>query len=162
MEKKRVGAGLRTVLRNLRWHLVSLLTRRESLRAAWHGIVKDFRKLGRQLSTDEETEEEIKRAKKLVNKGRKAYNEKNYQEAEEYFRMSINEHADYVWAHTYLGHALYYQGRTREAINAWTRATRLDTSSEAAGKARQKLQYVERKQGDVVRELEERIGRGKK
>ncbi len=161
MHKKSLGASLRTILRNTRWHLASILRRQQTPRAAWRGIVKDFRKLGRQLNTDEYTEEQIKRAKHLVKKGRKAYNKKFYQEAEEYFRMALKEYPDYAWAHTYLGHALHYQGRSREAVNAWTRAARIAPDSEAASKARMKIQHIEHKEGAVVRELEDRVVRRK-
>ncbi len=56
----------------------------------------------------------------------------------------------YPWAHTYLGHALYQQGRVVEAIASWQRADEVVPHSDAAAMARKKIQNVGRSKQNVI------------
>lgn len=147
----------RTFFRNVKHHLLYVLKRKERPMEAFEGVRNDARKLNRALHEEEGEREVAERAHKLVKKGRRRYNEKKYHEAEGFFRSAIETYNKNVWAHTFLGHALYQQGRHDEALEAWKTADRIDPDSEAASKARKKIQLIERRASSAVTELEQRL-----
>lgn len=79
-------------------------------------------------------------AANLVESGRKYYNEKRYHKSERYFRKAVATDETYARAHYYLGLSLYQINMKSAAKSAWTRATEVDPDSEAAQKARRKLE----------------------
>lgn len=147
----------RTFFRNVKQHLRYVVKRKERPMEAFQGVRNDARKLNRALHEEEGEREAAERAHKLVKKGRRRYNEKKYHEAEEFFRSAIETYEQNVWAYTFLGYALYQQGRHDEALEAWKTADRMDPDSEAASKARKKIQVIERRASSAVSELEQRI-----
>jgi Tfp pilus assembly protein PilF len=92
-----------------------------------------------------------------LERGRKAYNAKNYPRAEEQFRKAVLEDESYSKAHYYLGLALYKQNDSQGAARAWTRATEVDPTGAMGLKAARKLNYVKKRLGSALSELEGRI-----
>lgn len=76
----------------------------------------------------------------LVESGRKYYNDKRYHKSERYFRKAVATDESYARAHYYLGLSLYQINMKSAAKTAWTRATEVEPESEAAEKARRKLE----------------------
>ncbi len=147
----------RTFFHNVKYHLRRVLKRKERPMEAFQGVRNDVRKLNRALHEEEGEREGAERAHKLVKKGRRRFNEKKYHEAEGLFRTAIETHYKNTWAHTYLGHSLYHQGRHDEALESWKTADRIDPDSEAASKARKNIQLIERRASSAVSELEQRL-----
>ena len=96
-------------------------------------------------------------AKRLMNAGRDFYNGKNYEKAEQHFRRALIEDDQYAWAMTFLGHTLYKQNRHTEAVHAWELAVEMDPDSDAASKARRKLQHVEKQDIKLREDLNDRL-----
>jgi tetratricopeptide (TPR) repeat protein len=133
-----------TALKNAVRGAVEMSRGQRSLEEARDKLVRDARKLARQFHGDSKDESGYWHAEsvKLVEEGRKAYNNKHYEKAEGLFRQAITHDASHAWAHTYLGHTLYKLGRTEEAVTAWKHAVKADPSSQAAERAQEKLDRV--------------------
>ena len=104
-------------------------------------ISEDTQKLGK-IATHQGASDERKEAIRLTRKGRSAYNQKDYEKAERYFRRAVEEDSGYALACTYLGHTLYKQGLAQKAVEWWQRAIDVDPRSEAAAKAQKKIQHI--------------------
>lgn len=98
-----------------------------------------------------------KEAVAILEKGRKAYNAKNYSRAEEYFRQAILTDESYSKAHYYLGLALYKLNDSQGAVRAWTRATEVDPGGSMGLKAERKLSYAKRGVNRTIEELKNRV-----
>lgn len=98
-----------------------------------------------------------KEAVASLERGRKAYNAKNYSRAEQCFRQAILEDESYSKAHYYLGLALYKQGDSQGATHAWKRATEVDPTGTMGLKAQRKLGYAKRGTDRVINELRDRL-----
>jgi len=94
---------------------------------------------------------------KLVEKGRKEYNTKNYTQAEELFRSALRADGRYALACLFLGNALYQQDKTDEAVHAWERAIDAEPNGSSGLKAKRKIERVGQQKEKVVHELMERI-----
>ena len=91
-----------------------------------------------------------------LERGRKAYNTKNYTRAEELFRKAVLEDESYSKAHYYLGLALYKLNDSQGAIRAWTRANEVDPVGSMGLKAARKLNYAKKGLSRTITELEGR------
>jgi Flp pilus assembly protein TadD len=80
-------------------------------------------------------------------------------DAEAAFRKAVDLAPDNVRALSNLGVAVYYQDRTREAEEIWTRALTLHPYPGAARNLAA-LQFSERRYGDAVRTLEKAVSSG--
>ena len=98
-----------------------------------------------------------KEASALLERGRKQYNRKNFEKAEEYFRGALTADEAYVRAHYFLGLALYKRDDAAAAVRAWKRAGKLDPSDPFAAKAEGKIRYVQNHMNRAIRKLEDRI-----
>ena len=98
-----------------------------------------------------------KEAVAILEKGRKAYNSKNYPRAEELFKQATFLDESYAKAHYYLGLSLYKQSDSQGAVRAWKRATEVDPTGTMGLKAQRKLGYVKKGTDRVINELKERI-----
>ena len=98
-----------------------------------------------------------KEAVSILERGRKAYNAKNYSRAEELFRQAILADESYSKAHYYLGLALYKQGDAQGSVRSWTRAKEVDPTGSMGLKAARKLNYVKRGMSRTINELEGRV-----
>jgi tetratricopeptide (TPR) repeat protein len=98
-----------------------------------------------------------KEAVGILEKGRKAYNAKNYPRAEEHFRQAILADESYSKAHYYLGLALYKQSDSQGAVRAWTRATEVDPTGTMGLKAARKVNYVKKGLSRTIDELKDRL-----
>lgn len=98
-----------------------------------------------------------KEASALLERGRKHYNRKNFEKAEEYFRRALLADESYVRAYYFLGLALYKRDDADAAMNAWKRATQLNPSGPWAAKAERKIRYVQKHMNRAISELEDRI-----
>jgi len=98
-----------------------------------------------------------KEAVATLERGRKAYNARNYSRAEEFFRQAVLADESYSKAHYYLGLALYKQGDSQGATRAWKRATEVDPTGSMGLKAQRKLGYAKRGTDRVINELKERL-----
>lgn len=97
--------------------------------------------------------EEHKAAKKLFEKGREEYNAGTYDLAVKVFRSAVEHDPGYAKAHYCLGNAYYKTERYKLAVRHWERCAQLDSEGEFGGRARQKLQHVEKKSGVFTDEL---------
>ena len=62
-------------------------------------------------------------------KARDAYLRKDYVRAEKYLRALTESAPDFQFAHLYLGHSLFYQGKYKEAVPSYERARDLGAKS---------------------------------
>lgn len=100
-----------------------------------------------------------KEASSLLERGRKCYNRKDFERAEEYFRRALLAHEAYVRAHYFLGLALYKRDDANGAVRAWKRAVELNPSDPFATKADRKIQYVQNHLNRAISKLESHIRR---
>jgi tetratricopeptide (TPR) repeat protein len=142
----------KTFVKNIFRHTELVVARDESARDAIKAINKDVRKI-KNMAGNAEDRKGHKSALKLVEKGRRSYNEKSYSVAEEYFRRALEADPKCSLALTYLGHTMYQIGRQNEAIACWREAVAADPNSEGAVKARQKLEIMEQRKRKVVDDL---------
>ncbi len=98
-----------------------------------------------------------KEASSLLERGRKYYNRKDYEKAEDHFRNAIQADAGYCKAHYFLGLALYKRDDADAAMKAWKRALELNPSDPSAAKADRKIRYVQNHMNRAINELEDRI-----
>ena len=96
----------------------------------------------------------------LLERGRKHYNRKNFEKAEEYFRRALMADEAYVRAHYFLGLALYKRDDAAAAVKAWKRAGQLNPSDPFAAKADGKIRYVQNHMNRAISDLEGRIRKG--
>ncbi len=136
--------------RNCISHVKRLARRKESAGDVMKAVRKDARYLARGLAEGGDSEGR-KQAYRVVKKGREAYNARDYLRAEDLFRQAILVDGRYSLAFTYLGYALYQQGRRTEAMTYWAKACEIDPDSEAAKKARLKMQVVANQKADIER-----------
>lgn len=155
--KKGLIGGVKSAVKNLFLHVAWVLSRREGLRAATHGVGRDFLKLMHIVRSSKKSPD-AERAARWVKKGRLAYNERRYEAAEMAFREAILTDPAQAIAYTYLGHTLYKLGRPREAVVYWSKAVDVDPVSEAAQKARHKIAMMHEKRGEMTAWIEDRIG----
>jgi tetratricopeptide (TPR) repeat protein len=100
-----------------------------------------------------------KEATALLERGRKAYNSKNYPRAEILFRQAVDSDESYGKAHYYLGLVMYKLHDSQAAIQAWKRATEVDRGGPISHKAERKINYVKGHVDRTVSELQDRINR---
>lgn len=98
-----------------------------------------------------------KEATALLERGRKAYNSKNYPRAEVFFRQATEEDGGYAKAHYYLGLTMYKLHDAPAAIRAWKRAAEVDPTGPMGFKAERKINYAKGKVDRTINELEERL-----
>lgn len=92
-----------------------------------------------------------------LNRGLQYYNSKNYADAARMFEEAIAADPSYGRARLYYGNAQYKLHNVGEAMNAWEAAIRVDPHSEAADKAREKLEHLRFKNQTLVNEIEDRL-----
>lgn len=98
-----------------------------------------------------------KEASVLLERGRKHYNRKNYEKAEDYFRRALMADQAYVRAHYFLGLALYKRDDADAAMKAWKRAVQINRSDPFGAKADHKIRYVQNHMNRAISELEGQI-----
>ena len=98
-----------------------------------------------------------KEASSLLERGRKYYNRKDFEKAEEHFRRALLADEAYIRAHYFLGLALYKRDDADGALKAWKRAAELNPSDPFAAKADRKIRYVQDHLNRAINELEGRI-----
>ena len=148
---------LRTYLHNVFKQVLIAVRRQQTWREAAAGVSRDTKKLGAAFGVRHADDAGRKQAVRLVRRGREEYNTAQYAAAEKLFEQAVDLDPGYAWAHLYLGHALYKQNRLREAEAAWRRAADVEPKSEAAAKARKKLQHSKRSVDSAVQDLHERF-----
>ncbi len=146
-----------TYSRNLMSHLALVLRRRETVAEAMAAVRRDTQKLARTTGIAAHTAGNRKDAVRLTRKGRQAYNSRQYAAAQNLFEQAIDADPSYALALTYLGHTFYKQGQQRLAEAAWKRASNIDPDSEAASKARKKLQHTARATSKTIDGLVDRL-----
>jgi tetratricopeptide (TPR) repeat protein len=148
--------ALKTFAHNVTTHLKRVVLSRENTREALTEVTKDARKLRHSLAKASRSGDTA-RARILTEKGRKAYNKKNYSRAEGYFRDALKSDNMYALAYAYLGHTLYKLGQHKEATYAWRQALVADPKSEGAAKAAQKLRHLDLATQKTVNNLERNL-----
>ncbi|MCL4691111.1 MAG: tetratricopeptide repeat protein [Candidatus Hydrogenedentes bacterium] len=154
--KEHLSKTARVYAKNIGKHFKRVLFRQESVSDAAAGIADDSDKLMRAVKGSRKPGDHH-RAARYVEKGRKAYNQKRYEAAEEAFRKALLEDPGYALAHCYMGSAMYKQDKLSEAIKYWTNAVKLAPGSDAAVRAEKSLSRVRVQRKNVVTALEERI-----
>lgn len=150
---KPILSAAKTFMKNILRHTERVVHHDESAKDAFKAINRDAKRLKNMATDDGHTRKDHKSALKLVEQGRRAYNNKDYTIAEDYFFRAIDLNPKLSLAYTYLGHTLYQVGRHSEAVAHWKRAVAVDPNSEGAVKARQKLQMIEDKAKRVAEDL---------
>ena len=145
-----------TYAKNLTKHARRVATGAESAKAAMAGLSRDTKKLKHKLAGPK-GEGDHRRSAKMAERGRAAYNRKEYEKAEERFRLAIIEDPEYALPRLYLGDALYKQGRLDEAVSCWKHTIRAAPRSDEAAKARQKIDHVEANMRSVVSQMERKL-----
>jgi tetratricopeptide (TPR) repeat protein len=154
--KRNVVSGAVTYMKNVGKHARRVVAREETVWEACSGIMRDGRKLAR-LARHTHASVDRKQAMALVRKGRDAYNQANYRDAQERFHEAILADPNYALAYTYLGNAYYQMSRFDEAIGAWRRALRAEPGSDGAAKAQAKLDHIEQSTARTIQELQDRF-----
>jgi tetratricopeptide (TPR) repeat protein len=95
----------------------------------------------------------------LLERGRKAYNAKNYPRAEVLFRQAVDADESYGKAHYFLGLVLYKLHDSEGAIRAWKRSSEVDPGGPMRYKAERKINYVNKHLDRTVNELKDRLRR---
>ena len=149
----------KTVLKNVGKHVKRVMLGRETIRDAFDGISSDAGRLKR-VAKSSTAPGDHKRAAQLVERGRRAYNAKDFAGAEEYFQEALTEDPRYALAYTYLGSTYYQQHRLSEATMMWSKAIEVDPDSDAAAKAEQRLGRVNMRKKAVIAEIEQHIREG--
>ncbi|HIJ65794.1 MAG TPA: tetratricopeptide repeat protein [Candidatus Hydrogenedentes bacterium] len=152
---KRFGKSAKSYARNLGIHLRRVVTRQESPGEALTEVSRDSKKLGHALKKGR-TKHYRSRAVDFAKRGREAYNAKDYASAAKLFRRAVRADEGYGLARLYLGNALYKLDSLREAMMAWEAAIEFDPGSDAAAKARRRLQHVGDKRLKVLERLQDR------
>ena len=98
-----------------------------------------------------------KEASALLERGRKHYNRKNFEKAEDCFRRALMADEAYARAYYFLGLALYKRDDADAAMKAWKRAAQVNPSDPFAAKADRKIRYVQNHMNRAISELEGRI-----
>jgi tetratricopeptide (TPR) repeat protein len=106
----------------------------------------------RSMATDSHRE-----ASKYLEQGRKKYNDKHYESAEKYFQRAVDADGQYALAHYMLGLVMYRRDESEGAIRSWNRCIALDRTSKTAAKAYAKLEAHQKKTGQSIAELEDRL-----
>ena len=153
---KRFAKTAKTVIKNIGIHAKRVVMRRESLRNALDGIADDTDRLKR-VAKGAKAPGDHHAAAQYVEKGRRAYNEKDFNRAEEYFHKAIIEDPYYALAYTYLGSTYYQLQRLSEATGMWMKAIEIDPASDAAAKAQQRLRRVKLRKEAVIADIERSI-----
>jgi tetratricopeptide (TPR) repeat protein len=152
---KRVGEFLGACM----LHLKRGIQRKESPRAALKQLRSEWRRL-RRSSLRSRSPKGRRDAVALAKKGTQAYNQRDYLQAEMWFRKSLEDDPGYARAHTYLGNTLYKQDRPLEAAQAWQLAIRVEPDSDAAQEAQEKLMKIQQHRtqrlNDVIDDLQHR------
>ena len=149
-------ASAKSYMKNLSKRAGRVATGAESPKTALGGFTRDTAKLKRSLGKSKTTKD-TRRATDMTRKGQRAYNEKDYAEAEECFRHALTYDAEYLPAQLYLGHALYQLGRLEDALRAWERVIECDAASKEAIRAQRKIHHVEKSRADVIEHLRTRL-----
>jgi len=157
---KSFTSTISTFAKNIGLHIKRVATRQQTPAEAWVETLKDVDKLRHAFAKVKLSESE-REAEQLVDAGRQAYNVKDYEKAEAFFRQAIVADKNHCLAHTYLGYALYKMGRLTEAEGSWQRALAVAPNFQAGEKARQKLLHLEKKKKQAVNDIEERLREGK-
>lgn len=144
---------LMTFAKNLWKRLKRVITLRETPMAALHGVAEDIHKLRHGVKKSRRSGDE-KDARRMLEKGRRAYNEKRYTEAEGYLIRALEFDERMPWAHCFLGHTAYQMGKLEEAAAHWHRAVVCDPQSDAAAKARKKIEGLSAKRRETLQEME--------
>lgn len=155
---KRFMAGVKTFAKNVRFHAKRVIAGYETAGEAFQMLRQDSKKLANIIAPAQVMPENRKHAQKVLDKGRERFNAQDYEGAEKLFRSALAEDPSCGWACTFLGHALYHQGRHEDAMAAWQRAYNMDPVSDAGLKAKKKLDHVKRSQTDYLAAYQERMG----
>ncbi|NUM52310.1 MAG: tetratricopeptide repeat protein [Candidatus Hydrogenedentes bacterium] len=153
---KHVAKTAKTLLKNVGKHAKRVFMGRESIRDAVDGISDDADRLKR-VAKGSKAPGDHRRAAQYVEKGRRAYNEKDFARAEEYFHQAIVEDPNYALAYTYLGSTYYQMQRLTDAQGMWAKAIAIDPGSDAAAKAQQRLRRVQHRKEQVIADIERSI-----
>lgn len=94
-----------------------------------------------------------KESAKILEKGRKFYNQKDYTKAEELFGLAVSTDRQYALAYYYLGLARYKLDDQPGAERSWEQAMAVEPGAEAAYKAEKKLNHVRKKLQGAINEL---------
>lgn len=158
---KNFRSSAKTFAKNVSIHLRRVFQRRETCREAWADVAQDAHRLKRALLARIESESR-QEATRLLEQGRLEYNIRDYESAEDYFKRAIQADRGYGLAYTFLGYALYKQGRMDDAVRFWQKAIKVEPDSEAASRARKKIQYIEKSKHGTVSRLEKNIRESKR
>lgn len=94
-----------------------------------------------------------KEAAGILEKGRKSYNHKHYEKAEQLFSQAVATDRNYALAHYYLGLVRYKLDDQPGAERSWEQAMAVEPGAEAAYKAEKKLNHVRKKLQGAINEL---------
>lgn len=131
-----------------------LLTRKHSLTEFFREVTSNIEDCWRDYTAPPMSAQR-KDAMNLVNDGVKLYNAKKYLEALKAFKTAADYDPTYARAHTYHGNTLYKLAEHGDALRAWERAIAVDPLSDAAGKARAKVERVKSQNQLAIRDLHE-------
>ena len=148
------GKTAKVFAKNLGKRVKRVALGRESAMEAIGNVAEESKRLGK---VARDTKGTHRHAAHYVEKGRRAFNNKRYERAEEYFRRALNHDPTYALAYTYQGDALYKMDQVNKALYAWSKAVEVDPGSDAAAKAQKKLSRMRAKSVGLVDELEERV-----
>lgn len=101
--------------------------------------------------------ENHKKASRLLEHGRKHYNKRRYKKAQRYFAGAVSYDPEYALAYYFQGLVRYQLNFSDAASASWKQAIKVDPGSEAALKAKEKIERVHSQTVRVVDELEQQI-----
>lgn len=127
------------------------------VRNARRAVKRLWRRVYRLRPAQAKAFEDNRRSRAWLEKGRVAYNKKEYKKAINAFETAIEFDPREPLAHYFAGLAYYKTEKTDEAVAAWHRAVDVAPNSEAAAKALGKIEYVQGHMARIADELSRRI-----
>ena len=152
----RVYKSARAFVKNVWIHVKRVIQGKESASEAFDQVTNDTKRLRSEMKHSRGSHDHAYAAR-LVERGRKAYNQKQYREAEGFFRDATHEDPNYALAHTYLGNALYKLQRSGDAMYAWTKAMEVDPYSKAGQQAALKMKNMKSKKDRTINDLTDNV-----
>lgn len=98
-----------------------------------------------------------KRAASFLEKGRRRYNKKRYENAQTLFVKALEYDPQYTQARYFYGLVLYKLDRTQDAVTQWHAVIDLEPNSAFAAKAHSKIDRINSNISQVVGELESHL-----
>jgi Tfp pilus assembly protein PilF len=127
---------------------------KERLIDAWEAVRERLVRTARGVHS---TSDDHRKASQYLERGRRYYNSKDYDKAQDCFTKALEHDPRYALGHYFAGLVYYKKQQLDDAARHWKRALEVDPDSDAASKAAAKLRLIRGRLNEVVDQLESQI-----